>query len=332
MDCLSGYIGLKYCGGDTSPPSSLYINTLEGIQLDLLAKLAEGEQKGFLDVWNDIETRALMRLSDDVRAEFSKRYKLKNILSSLNLTRLVDSTTPIAASGEDWKGFTVDIRPAFDNTNYQFSPMAAINIQQLSFRVDTADAATVTDVKIFDLLTQEVLFTKSVTCVAGWNVVEVNEIFINDMSDRSRYIFCGVNRAALSSFTKTIDDLTYEPFIVNGATSNDGYTITQGTNTYGMTGIISQVCKFDAVVCQHKEIFKRALFYCLGFETMLETLSSTRMSKYTTIGTAKAEKNRDQYLLDYQKSLTQAVDGITISLSDLCIECNAKYQVKEARP
>ncbi len=333
MSCLSGYIGLKYCGELESPQSSIYINSLQGINLDLLAKLSEGEQKGFLDVWADIEQRAIMRLSNDIQGYLAKKYYLAQIQRSYNLQKTLNDTAS-AVTTHKWHGVTIDIRGG--SGDYQPSTLSYINVQTLSFKVENADAGIVTNCKIFDLLTGEQLFTKQVTCVAGWNTVQINTKLTNDYLDRAKYVFVCVDLTNMSVFSKNINEYDCD-IILQGAYSDTvsglmASDITSGDDTYGITVVASQGCSYDAIVCQNKELFTRALLYALGMETMLETLASTRMSKYTTTGKDRAEKNLSDYIVDYDKSLANALDGITLDLNDSCLDCNATYRIKNFIP
>jgi len=333
MSCLSGYIGLKYCGEATSPQSSIYINSLQGINLDLLAKLSEGEQKGFLDVWADIEQRAIMRLSNDITGYLSKKYFLAQIQRSYNLQKTLNPNAP-ALTGNKWHGITFDIRGG--TGDYQPSALSYINVQTLCFKVDTPDVGKVITCKIFDLLTGEELFTKSVTCVLGWNTVQINKRLINEYLDRAKYVFICVDLTAISAYSKTINEEECD-LIIKGAYSNTtsgifATNVVEGNNSFGVTVVATQGCSYDAIVCHNKEIFTRSLLYALGVETMLETLASQRMSKYTTTGKDRAEKNLADYTVDYDKSLANALDGILLNLGDNCLECNASVTIKNFIP
>jgi hypothetical protein len=333
MSCLTGYIGLKYCGEANSPQSSLYINTLEGINLDLLAKLSEGEQKGFIDVWNDIQERAIMRISDDITGYLNTKYSISTIQKSINLLRNLNSDTSVV-TGKKWQGITIDIRTG--TGDYVNSALNYITIQTVSVKVVAADTGSVTNLKVFDLLTGEVLFTKSVTLTTGWNTIQVNQKFTNDYTDRGKYVFCALDFTGIESFTKTVNEELYD-LTVRGAYSDvvTGLLIddvTTGNDTFGMSAVITQGCSYDAVICNNKEVFKRAFFYCLGVETMLECLASNRMSKYTTTGRDRAEKNIENYKLEYQNALSRTLDGLTLSLNDTCLECHSTYTVKNILP
>jgi hypothetical protein len=76
MDCFINHIGLKYCGNET-PPSGIFLNSLPGISIENMDKIADSEQITYMGVWNDVQTEALAQFRLDVIAEIRKCYKLE---------------------------------------------------------------------------------------------------------------------------------------------------------------------------------------------------------------------------------------------------------------
>jgi hypothetical protein len=76
MSCLDNYIGLKVCGNETSD-SGQFINSLPGISIESIDKIAEPEQVTFRGVWNDVQTEAWSRFYVDVINELTKCYELQ---------------------------------------------------------------------------------------------------------------------------------------------------------------------------------------------------------------------------------------------------------------
>lgn len=73
--CLIDYIGLRVCGNE-SPESGVFINTLPGVSIEIMDKIAEQEQITFKGVWADVQAEAWVRFKIDFIAEVSKCYKL----------------------------------------------------------------------------------------------------------------------------------------------------------------------------------------------------------------------------------------------------------------
>lgn len=77
ITCLIGYIGFQACGGIyEAPASGLYINSLPGISLESIDKIADSEQVTYLGVWGDAQTEAAIRFKTDFIAEVTKCYKI----------------------------------------------------------------------------------------------------------------------------------------------------------------------------------------------------------------------------------------------------------------
>ena len=77
MTCFIDYIGLSLCAGAyESPASGIYINSLPGLSMESLDKIADQEQINYLGVWDDVQANALPEFRVDVMAEIRKCYEL----------------------------------------------------------------------------------------------------------------------------------------------------------------------------------------------------------------------------------------------------------------
>lgn len=84
MPCLTGYIGLKVCGNETSD-SGQFINSLPGISLESIDKIADSEQITYKGVWDDVQAEAYNRFYADIVNELSKCYQLQPYCDYENL-------------------------------------------------------------------------------------------------------------------------------------------------------------------------------------------------------------------------------------------------------
>lgn len=78
LTCFIDYIGLNYCttGVYTTPTSGIYLNTLPGISIENIDKIADSEQETYLGVWNDLQKSAVAQFRMDIIMEMNKCYKL----------------------------------------------------------------------------------------------------------------------------------------------------------------------------------------------------------------------------------------------------------------
>lgn len=84
MECLIDYIGIKICGNETSG-SGQFINSLPGISLESIDKIADSEQITYAGVWNDVQLEAANRFYVDVVNELTKCYELQPYCDYENL-------------------------------------------------------------------------------------------------------------------------------------------------------------------------------------------------------------------------------------------------------
>lgn len=78
LNCLIDYIGFINCAGQDEVPTGLYINSLPGISLEMVDKIANSEQITYLQVWADAQTEASVRFKIDFIAEINKCFEISN--------------------------------------------------------------------------------------------------------------------------------------------------------------------------------------------------------------------------------------------------------------
>lgn len=348
MDCLRDYIGVRGGCGTTVPPSSLYVNDLPGISFRQISSLADAQQQTFAGVWEDIQTRAIMRLADDVRADMSKRYKMNRLLDSINIPRgnldrnrlsVLAPQNPLNASPYSWVGVTLDIDYGInsgDDNEFITSPLMGIHVQ--SVWVFSAFTQFTFDVAIFDMQSGEQLFRKTIFNSDQWTNVEVNQTFNTDVTKRARKIFIGYKwddpNNLIDPYFMDCESVRDEAdcckFYLQGAQvltttelATEPVPAVYGSDSFGVAPIASIVCDYAALLCTNKELFKRPYLYALGVETMLEQAYSDRLNEYSLTRRAQALENLERFTADYQKSLKQITDTIDLGC-DCCIECGGK--------
>jgi hypothetical protein len=75
-NCLIDYIGFQVCAGEEPPASNLYINTLPGISLESIDKIADAEQVTYWGVWQDAQIAAWPRFKQGFISELLKCYTI----------------------------------------------------------------------------------------------------------------------------------------------------------------------------------------------------------------------------------------------------------------
>lgn len=77
MTCFIDYIGLSLCAGAYEVPASgIYINSLPGLNIESIDKVADQEQINYIGVWEDVQTNAVQQFKIDIISEMRKCYQL----------------------------------------------------------------------------------------------------------------------------------------------------------------------------------------------------------------------------------------------------------------
>ena len=337
LDCLTGYVGLKGCG-EPVPASGLYINTLPGIDTSLLDKIASPDQITYKGVWDDIQALAQQEILFDITAALKDRYKIRTLLRSTNIGVKIDTGVQTIAAA-NYRGYSVDLCKYLPD-GYTFSNMVVHNVDSLMLYLP---AVTVNefDIKIFDgvLLTELFSYTLEPTNqVAGWNTIPVNRAFA-----ATKLIYCydstEVNSVGLALPSTINDSLCgcfgnmYSgscPGEVKGIISTDltGVgTVTEGSDTYGLTGVISIACSLSSLVCSNKLMFSKPYQLLLGSKLMEMALNTDRFGAFNT---TKAEKTRslmENYHQDYISTMKVVLKGLELDDADPCIDCDAPIKL-----
>lgn len=336
MECLRDWIGVLNCAGLDEPESDLYINSLPGMSLDMLDKIANADQATFAGVYDDIQTTALGHLDLEIIKELRKRYRIKTVQQSVDLLRRVDTSQAVAAAAK-WRGFTAEL--TFENESGLVSSVfQQFSFQSFSLYVTTGFTGTV-NIKIFDLTTGLVLDTIVLTNpVTGWNLISVNRKY-------SAYrIFVGYDATLVDSCVQDISqtadcfcDWASGSVRIRGAESAalsstiTDTNLTIGSSTSGLSSIVAIQCNYNSFICNNKDVFTLPLQYLIGAVTMAFRINTNRLNRYTTVDRKQAQELKDYYDTEWKSLLETALAGIDIDLSDSCIECHAQLTTVEAR-
>lgn len=334
MTCLQDYIGLRGCGAAV-PPSGLYVNDLPGISLKQLVNLTNEEETTYVQLWDVIQKRAMNRFSLDVREAMGKYYKLNSLMQGVNLGNQVGDIVSGFPAALGIHGFTIELT---ESSSYEYvpSPLASIHVQELRFFSN--NTANNQQFKIYDLNTNQILwFSDSVNLVQGINYIPVNKTFHNNYHSNSFRIGCFYEDTGdLNGYysfetpnNHTIPgccDVRIKGGYAFGLPLDDYFVTT--SNTYGLTGTFSIVCSWDAVICQNKTLFSRAFWYLTGIELLTEQLYSTKLNLFTTTNLQRAKELREEYQVEYAKSLEQVAGGFKLNC-DCCIDCAGQVQLRE---
>ena len=339
MTCLQDYIGLRGCGAAV-PPSGLYVNDLPGISLKQLVNLTNEEETTYVQLWDVIQKRAMNRFSLDVREAMGKYYKLNSLMQGVNLGKQgIDGTGQAVSDIFTRAGFIIQLN---ESANYEYvpSPLASIHIQELWFY---GFEGTTHNFQIWDAYsTEQLKLITHTNLFDGWNKIEINQTFHNNYQQNSwalavlvlpalgvnsqKYLY---NFSASTNFNVTsCCNVKISGFLTGTEAGQYNWFQNTTSNTYGLSGTFSIVCSWDAVICQNKTLFSRAFWYLCGIELLTEQLYSTKLNLFTTTNLQRAKELREEYQVEYAKSLEQVAGGFKLNC-DCCIDCAGQVQLRE---
>ena len=327
MDCLNDYIGINWCKA-TTPESNLYINDLPGMSLRSIDSIATEEQVTFVEVWNQVQKRAIRLLDTAVINEFSKRYKLCRVPEMFDLGKKINTTTNQTPAAQEGRGFVIELSP-------EASMLQAIHLQEVSLYLKTAGSS---QINLFDIGSNTELGSYSFTGVVGWNRISINRDLFNVTQLAVTFQDTGESPELLIDDTLVGDCCTACLCLsgcnatVRGIHAQGPDTVVYGNNTFGLSAVFSIKCAYEQLVCNNKSLFATALWYLLGAEMLTERMHSDRLNRYTTVDAKKARELRDEFLAQYKTELASAIDGINLNTADCCLECNQPLTLQSNLP
>ncbi len=329
MDCFIDYIGINGCG-NVAPASGLYLNELAGISVESIAKLSKPEQDTYLDVWADIQKRAVRKFNSQVIAMFAKRYRLKRLRDNFRIEQEVQPNY-IPALSNSFRGFGINLDPT--NTA-EFSPLVALTLANLRFYSTQVGTFNFTIGREGGVGAN---YNFSQDCVVGWNnLLDTYSIPFSAIGTTFGVV---VNCATLETAETIVAPnesgccsccLTSSCSVEIKGMQIDNGLITESQNAHGFSCDIALGCSFEALMCVNRTLFSTAVWYLMGAETMIERIFSDRINKWTTIDKKKAQDLYDYYLSEQEKEVAQVVDGIDLIDYGCCIECDPEISYRWA--
>jgi hypothetical protein len=330
LTCLIDYIGIKG-SNRTAPISGLYVNSLPGVTIDAISKMASSDNSGYLEAWDDVQQRAISKLALDTNTILSKRYRLRRIARSLDLGSNVDTAHTVEAA-EEYRGFTIE--QVFKNAaNLTFSNHQVLSVQSLSIYLNYVPQGNVI-IYLYDLSTGLLVDSFQITNPqVGTNTVVVEKLYT------TRRLFVCYDSTNIDSVTQYINpqadilfmgwlDMLYGKNLsdgfVRGAKANNVQTPAYGVNSFGLSAVFSFICEYDGMICANKRQFAKPLWYLLGAELMVDRIFADNINRYTTTDREKAKELHTYFMELYESELKDLLNSTNIDTADKCIECNSQ--------
>lgn len=325
MNCLEDWIGIEGCASAPSN-SGYYINSLAGISQAQMSQIANSEQSTFVGVWEDIQSRALLRFKSDFNNYMRLRYRKSDSVTGFSINKLNINTGTTIAANPDAMGVLFGTDP-------YASPLLAQHIQSVRFYIAAVNGDI--DIDIWnvteDLIATEILDTFTIAAadlVVGWNTKYINTTYYDSIN-----LFIGFDHTNYAAPTLTIDSDYYSSnsgYLKGARFDNSGELVT-GLNSFGIAVTCSLQCRYEAYVCDNLDLFTNAIMQLYGAELMRERIHTDQINVYTTVNLDKAKLLFDQYEAAYKSEMQNVVEGIYLDC-DQCVECNSLTQISNNLP
>ena len=326
MKCFIDYIGINGCASLESQ-SDISINDLPGLDTNDFTSLVTNDNPTYLNVWTKIQKNAARVFQREVNTELHNRYIMKSIRGSFKTYPQYEALTSHTTSAAYLRGLILKLNDITnDNTYSIFANLYISKIHVYSFTNQTKD------ILVIDGYINKVLDTYEVDLVQGWNTININKNYISDslyivgydLGNRPQTIILD---DLSDEFMFTMQDIGGDDPYIKGiqfAGDSTDNTMTQGTDTYGVSVEFTVSCDYEAFVCSNKKTFENAWLYCLGAAVVKEAMVSKNYN-LTTVDIDRLKMLEDLYLSEMVKELRLCTIGLNFDL-DNCISCNHKIK------
>ncbi len=323
-NCLENYIGIRGLCNDTIPASGLYLNDLQSISLKMLSNIADGEQKDFTGVFNEITTRAFNEFESDVMVR-TQKYFNTNVLLENNITGYYKEPYEAVSGSTDFKGVAIELRESI-------SKYLSIYINTVQIYLD---APATKDIFIYNTLDGSLMDTISFDGVEGMNRVNINKSYPTYGQNTNIFI-CYDGDSTNSISVDNIDDSSTA--IIRGAKVSNASSVIDSNlvydgDSYGVVVDYNIRCDISEFICSSRDLFKYALLYKMGSAVMFERLASTRMNKYTLTKTPLEIKEIYKFYEDkYSDIMDSVISNLDMNEDGVCFTCNRQRNYKYLKP
>lgn len=307
LDCFKNYIGVKPC--DTTSVSKLFINDLEGINLEMASSVADSNYDSGVDLLKAKIDHALGLMQEDLRAYLMPFIRLDSVVDHQDVGFLKDAANfeglMARKRGIRLKKFRGKISKLFIN---KVSVCAdTIGTHQLLIK----DGST------------EVSFDFEVT--ASGEPVEVDVCYLaNDCE-----VFIYIDNSAFNPCITKIKDAGCACKMKSYGNGNfnaigwDG--LKSSNNSYGITAQVNLECDESVIMCMLKNRLGYQALYRAGAEVMKEVQNSDRLNSFTICGFERAVELEQEWMQEYDKRmkvLAATLPNMLRGADKLCINCN----------
>lgn len=316
MSCESNYIAIDH---NYHSRSGLFASDLPGVE-SLLYELISKDSEKDLEVWERIYSNAWNNLVSDVDFALQEKFFVNTKLISRETSQFlsdVNSNTGLAG-----------VRIQFELPRY-----ARLHVVSVEVIAEQGYASPGIALKFFeddengDLLYET---TDQSISQAGKETIfvdkdfEVDKLFI--AYDPTQFELRQSENKSYSGFiNKTF---AYECMF----NCFGGVASVRQVNGGGLNVVFDVHCSAEKFVCQNINIFKKAFWYKIGQELIIERRYGNRLNQFTTMIQERAEELTSFYQANYSQALENSIKSHNVNEDPYCFECKGSVNVKTNLP
>lgn len=314
MPCHDNYIGIE---SSTPSRSGLYVISLPGVEVNLLAGLTTSDQADYLAYWASVYKRAWDNLVSDVAEKLNDKFFVDTKLVTRETSEFDDSFN----TGDSLAGVRLD---------FELPKYARLHV--ISAGVYSQADYDSPDLELFfheQDQDGELLHSVSAEITEGRNTVNVDTDFEVDS------LFIGYDPSSYS-LRKTSNkhyQSNYLSFSKFECTFPCQFGIggVRQINGGGLNVKYVIYCSIEKYVCENINIFKQALLWRIGNELIIDRRFGNTVNCFTAMTAERAMELTEFYTNSYLEKLKNSVEG-NIHEDPYCFNCKNSVTHKTILP
>ena len=326
MKCFENFIGIRTDCNFVPSTSGLYINDLEGINLETAAKIANiNDSTGYELMKRKIKFGTELAIND-LRTYTSPYININYILNKYSSGRNVPNSW--LAPADAWRGAKVRLinKKGMEGLRIESIRVLAKESGSIKIKIiDGTENVRIINVDVTGGVEEEVQigyvsYTDNVYILADNSNFSMSNGTFGTQTSRGCGCKGGGGGTGISYSGQNIEIVGW-----NG----------QGRDArnFGITINASTICSTEEILCSLKEDIKYIVLYKTGLELVKEWLQSRRINEYTTLGADQAAFLLQNWETEYQmryKVFGENVKDLLSRIGGACVRCKGTgyaYQV-----
>jgi len=335
MACLDNVIGVRSECSDTTPTTSLYIDSL--VSTKEMEKFIDAPHETVSELFTERLAMAIDEVRTDVYTHFAGNYITRSIIDSKRIGIFDEHRNASAAIANTYKGIEVRMNQTASSMKFVLSGLTF-------YSNHTGNV----DVKVFNTISGELLDTITVAAVAD----EMVEVVVNkEYSSNLEPLYLGFvyDSTGVAAFKSTVgltgcsscSNTAYHSVnswlqtrAINNPIASDVVqdNITGTSDTGGLSIVYSVECDHKSWMCNQKSILARPILYKTAEVIMEYALYGS--DRFNDHNTKKDDYTARQlmYKEKYDELMKSVLNNMIMPNNDPCLKCERTNRMITSLP